>query len=45
MSRLRTAVAYAACYFSRPKRGDLWQCGRCNTWNEPDRSKCMNGCR
>ena len=39
------AVAYAACYFSRPKRGDLWTCPKCGTQNEPDRSKCMNGCR
>jgi hypothetical protein len=45
MSRLKMAVAYAACYFSRPKRGDLWTCSKCGTQNEPDRGSCMNGCR
>lgn len=45
MSGVRHAVAAACRLFSRPKRGDLWQYSRCNTWNEPDRSSCMNGCR
>jgi hypothetical protein len=26
------------------KRGDLWQCSRCNAWNDPSRLRCMNGC-